>query len=176
MMGGSESRKARGNPSEMGESKSISASRMGTFVAVRGTGRNALAPAGERDVRPAWPAVEDVPEERGEANAKKNAPLQRADPFCCAAHPEERRKIADAYTPSPPLRARKGPQQEHAAYSPPIPNRRLTKRDLGTYDYGSLNAIEAIANSVPYNENVDLSIHLPPLATLPTTTEVSLYT
>jgi hypothetical protein len=102
--------------------------------------------------------------------------MHRRGPFCYAAHPEERRTIADAYTPSPPLRARKGPQQDHAAYSPPIPNRLLTKRDLGIYDYGSLNAIESIANSVPYNENVDPSIHLPPLAILPTTTEVSLYT
>jgi hypothetical protein len=41
-MGGSESRTTRGNPSEMGESKSISASGMGAFVAVRGTS----APAG----------------------------------------------------------------------------------------------------------------------------------
>jgi hypothetical protein len=87
-MGGSESRTARGNPSEMGESKSISASRMGTFVAVRGTGSNALAPAGERDVRPAWPAVEDVPEERGEANAKGNAPQQREDPFATPRIPK----------------------------------------------------------------------------------------
>ncbi len=56
-MGGSESLTARGNPSKMGESKSISQSNMGTFVAIRETGSNVLAPAGERDVRPAWPAV-----------------------------------------------------------------------------------------------------------------------
>jgi hypothetical protein len=61
---------------------------------------------------------------------------------------------AEARTPSPPLRARQVPQQEHAAYSLPIPNRQLTKRDLGAYDFGSLNAIEAAANSVPYLGNV----------------------
>ncbi len=72
----------------MGESKFISASRMGTFVAVRGTGGNALAPAGERDVRPAWPAGEDVPEERGEAKGKGNAPQQRADPFATPRIPK----------------------------------------------------------------------------------------
>jgi hypothetical protein len=138
----------------MGESKSISASRMETFVAVRGTSSNALAPAGERDVRPAWPAVEDVPEERGEANAKGNAPQQRADPFATPRIPKSVGPRADAHTPSPPPRARQGPQQEHAAYSLPIPHRQLTKRDLRTYDSGSLTAIKAIANSVSYNGNV----------------------
>jgi hypothetical protein len=133
---------------------------MGTFVAIHGTGSNVLAPAGERDVRPAWPAVEDVHEEEEpherEASVKGNAPQQRADPFPFATPriPESVGSRAEAYTPSPPLRARQGPQQEHAPYSLPIPNRQLTKRDLGTYDYRSLNAIEAVANSVPYNGNV----------------------
>jgi hypothetical protein len=75
----------------MGESKSISTFNMGTFVAVRMTGSNALAPAGERDVRPAWPAVEDVPEEeeprergsecQGECTAATRGPI----PFCYTA-------------------------------------------------------------------------------------------
>ncbi len=154
-MGGSESLSARGNPSKMGESKSIGASNMGTFVAVRGTGSNALDPAGERDVRPAWPDVKDVPESReGEANAKGSAPQQRTDPFATPRIPKSAGPRAEAYTPSPPIRARQGPQQEHAAYSLPIPNKQLTKRDLGTYDYGSLTAIEAVASSVPYSGNV----------------------
>ncbi len=58
---------------------------MATFVAIRGTGSNAPAPAGERGVRPAWPTVGDMLEEEepreGEVNAEGNAPQQRADPF-----------------------------------------------------------------------------------------------
>jgi hypothetical protein len=30
------------------------------------------------------------------------------------------------------------------------PNRQLTKRDLGAFDFKLLNAIEAMANSAPY--------------------------
>jgi hypothetical protein len=145
----------------MGESKPISTSNMGTFVAICKTGSNVLAPVGERDVRPAWPAVEDVPEEEEprerEASVKGNAPQQRADPFPFATLriPKSVGPRAEARTPSPPLRARQVPQQEHAAYSLPIPNnRQLTKRDLRAYNYGSLNAIEAAANSVPYLGNV----------------------
>ncbi len=33
---------------------------------------------------------------------------------------------------------------------PGRPNRQLTKRDLGTYDFKLLNAIESVANSGPY--------------------------
>ncbi len=56
--------------------------------------------------------------------------------------------------PSAPLSARKVPQQELAAYSMPSrPNRQLTKRDLGTYGYRPLNAIEAVANSASYLGN-----------------------
>jgi hypothetical protein len=45
-------------------------------------------------------------------------------------------------------------QREQAAYSMPSrPNRQLTKRGLGTYDFSSLNAIEAVANSAPYLGN-----------------------
>jgi hypothetical protein len=33
------------------------------------------------------------------------------------------------------------------------PNGKLTKRDLGSYDYRSLNDIEAVANSAPYLGN-----------------------
>ncbi len=98
--GGSKSRTASGNPSEMGESKSISASRMGTFVAVRGTGSNALATAGERDVRPARPAGEDVLEERGEANAKGNARQQREDHF---ATPRIPKSVGQEPMPTPLL-------------------------------------------------------------------------
>jgi hypothetical protein len=159
-MGGSESLTARGNPSKMGESKSISTSNMGTFVAIRGTGSNAPAPAGERGVRPAWPTVDDMPEEEepreGEVNAEGNAPQQRADsfPFATPRIPKSVGPRAEAYTPSPPLSTRQVPQKDHAAYSLPIPNRQLTKRDLETYDQRSLNAIEAAANSAPYLRNV----------------------
>jgi hypothetical protein len=46
------------------------------------------------------------------------------------------------------------PQQELAAYSTPVsPNRQLTKRDLGSFDFKLLNAIEAVANSAPYLGN-----------------------
>jgi hypothetical protein len=37
---------------------------------------------------------------------------------------------------------------------PGRPNRQLTKRDLGAFDFRSLNAIEAVANSAPYLGNV----------------------
>jgi hypothetical protein len=36
---------------------------------------------------------------------------------------------------------------------PVRPNSQLTKRDLGTYDFKLLNAIEAVANSAPYLGN-----------------------
>ncbi len=76
-------------------------------------------------------------------------------PFATPRIPKSVGPRDEAYTPSPPLSARQVPQQEHAAYSlPNIPNRQLNKRDLGTYDYRSLNAIEAAANSSPYLGNV----------------------
>jgi hypothetical protein len=91
--------------------------------------------------------------ERG-GGAKGNAPQQRADPFATPRIPQSVGPRADAHTPSSPPRARQGPQQEHAAYSLPVPNRQLTKHDLRTYGTGSLAAIKAIANSVLYNGNV----------------------
>jgi hypothetical protein len=127
---------------------------MGAFVAVRGTSSDAPAPASERDVRPAWRGVEDLPEERVEADAKGNAPQQCADPFATPRIPQSVGPRGDAQTPSSPPRARQVPQQEHAAYSLLVPSRQLTKHDLKTYRTGSLATIEAIANSVPYNGNV----------------------
>jgi hypothetical protein len=105
-------------PSKMGENKSISTSNMETFVAIRGTGSNAPpAPAGERGVRPAWPTVDDMPEEEeareGEVNAEGIEPQQRAGPFPFATPriPKSVGLRAEVYNPSPPIRARQGPQQ-----------------------------------------------------------------
>jgi hypothetical protein len=53
-----------------------------------------------------------------------------------------------------PLSARQAPQQELSTYlMPSRPTRQLTKRDLGTYDFRPLNAIEAVANSAPHLGN-----------------------
>ncbi len=90
------------------------------------------------------------------SKAKENAPQQRADPFPFATPriPKSVGPRVEADSPSAPLSARQVPQQEHAACSMPSrPNRQLTKRDLGTYDFRSLNAIEAVANSPPYLGN-----------------------
>jgi hypothetical protein len=46
-------------------------------------------------------------------------------------------------------------QHDVAAYTlPNIPNRQLSKRDLGSYDFRLLNAIESVANSAPYLGNI----------------------
>jgi hypothetical protein len=130
----------------------------GRFVAIRGAGSNAPASAGGHDLRPARPCAENVqeeekPQEEEVSEAEGNAPQQRADPFPFATsrNPKSDGPRAEVYSPSAPFSARLVPQQELAAYSMPSrPNRQLTKRDLGSYDYRSLNAIEAVANSAPY--------------------------
>jgi hypothetical protein len=120
---------ALGNPSK-GESKSISMSNVGRFVAIRGADSNAPVSAGGRDRRPAWPCAEDVqeeeePDEREVSRAEENAPQQRADPFPFAKSRIPKSvgpRVEDS--PSAPLSARQVPQQEHAAYSMPSrPNR-----------------------------------------------------
>ncbi len=116
--------------------------------AIRRTGSNAPASAGGPDLRRAWPCAEDVqeeeePHEEEVSKAEANAPQQRADPFPFATSSilKSVGPRVEADSPSVPLSARQVPQLEHAAYSiPSRPNRQLTKRDLGTYDYRSLNA------------------------------------
>ncbi len=74
-----------------GESKSISMSNVGSFVAIRKTGSNAPASAGGHDLCPAWPCAEDVQEEeephegevsRAEGNAQHNARTHLDIVFC----------------------------------------------------------------------------------------------
>ncbi len=74
-----------------GESKSISMSNVGRFVAIRGTGSNASASAGGHDLRPTWPCAEDVQEKeephkrevsRAEGNAPHNARTHLDIVFC----------------------------------------------------------------------------------------------
>jgi hypothetical protein len=61
---------------------------------------------------------------------------------------------ADPSSPSEPISIRKVPQHDLASYTlPGKPNRQLTKDDLSTYDFQLLNAIEAVANSLPYRGN-----------------------
>ncbi len=58
---------------------------------------------------------------------------------------------ADSSSPNEPISIRKVPQHDVASYAlPGKPNRQLTKDDLGSYDFQLLNAIEAVANSLPY--------------------------
>ncbi len=84
------------------------------------------------------------------------APQERAGPF-----PFEMPRIqksdaprADPSRPYEPISIRKVPQHGVASYTlPGKPNRQLTKDDLGTYDFQLLNAIEAVANSLPYLGN-----------------------
>jgi hypothetical protein len=99
---------------------------------------------------------EKEPLEGKVSEAEGNAPQQRADPFPFATLriPKSDGQRAEACSPSAPFSARKVPQQELAAYSMPSrPNRQLTKRDLGSYDYRSLNALKAAVNSAPYLGN-----------------------
>jgi hypothetical protein len=89
--------------------------------------------------------------------AKGNAPQHRADPFPFVTPriPKSDGQRADPSSPFAPISTRKTPQQELAAYSMPgRPNRQLTKRDLGAFDFRLLNAIEAVANCAPYLGNV----------------------
>jgi hypothetical protein len=132
---------------------------VGRLVAIRGAGSNAPASAVGHDVHPAWPSVEDVqekeePREEKVSEAEGNAPQQRADPFPFATPRISKSAGPRVDSPTIPLSARQVSQQEHAAYSMPSrPNRQLTKIDLETYDFRSLNAIEAVANSAPYLGN-----------------------
>jgi hypothetical protein len=133
-------------------------SNVGRFVAIRGTGSNAPAPAVGHDRCPAWPCAEDVPEEEepreGEVSrAEENEPQQRAGPFPFATPriPKSDGPTVENHFPTAPFSARKVPHQEHAAYSMPSePNKQLTKRNLRSYDYRSRYAIEAVANSALY--------------------------
>ncbi len=85
-----------------------------------------------------------------------NAPQQRACPF-----PFETPHIqksdgprANPSSPNEPISIRKVPQHDVVSYAlPGKPNRQLTKDDLGSYDFQLLNAIEAVANSLPYLGN-----------------------
>ncbi len=84
------------------------------------------------------------------------APQQRADPFLFATPriPKCDGQRADPSSPSEPISTRKVQQHDVASYAlPGKPNRQLTKRDLGAYDFKLLNAIESLANSAPYLEN-----------------------
>ncbi len=124
--------------------------------------------ADEHNPRPSWPCVDEVQEgnslyekggdsqEEEASDARDKAPQQRADPFSFATHriPKSDGQRADHSFPSEPISARKVPQHDVASYAlPGRPNRQLTKRDLGAYDFKFLNAIESIANSYPYLGN-----------------------
>ncbi len=157
--GDSKSQAARGNPTK-GDSKSLVDSNEGRFVAIRRAGSKAPASASEHDLRPALPCAEDVrggnspsmkgsnSQEEEASDARGDAPQQRADSFPFATPAKSNGQRADSSSPSAPISARKVPQQELASYSMPVrPNRQLTKRDLGSYDFKLLNAIKAVANS-----------------------------
>ncbi len=97
------------------------------------------------------------PQEEEVSEARVNAPQHRADPFPFATPRIPKNNDgprADPSSPSALISTRKVPQQELAAYSMPgRPNTQLTKRDLGSYDFKLLNAIEAVANGAPYLGN-----------------------
>jgi hypothetical protein len=140
----------------------------GRFEAIRGTGSNAPGFTDERNPRPSWLCVDEVPvgnnlpykegisQEHQVSDEVDKAPQQRAGPF-----PFETPRIqksdgpsADPSLPNEPISIRKVPQQDVASYAlPGKPNRQLTKDDLGSYNFQLLNAIEAVANSLPYLGN-----------------------
>jgi hypothetical protein len=137
----------------------------GRFVAIRGLGSNAPASADEHNPRPSWPCVDEVQggnsfyeiggnsQEEEASDARNKAPQQRADsfPFATPRIPKSDVQIADPTSPSEPISARKVPQHDVASYAlPGRPNRQLTMRDLGAYDFKLLNAIESVASSAPY--------------------------
>jgi hypothetical protein len=80
-------------------------------------------------------------------------PQQRSDPFPYAT-PRIPKGVSQSPDPTPsfePPGVRKVQQSDTASYAlPGIPNRQLTKRDLGACDTGLLTAIETMANSHPY--------------------------
>ncbi len=140
----------------------------GRFVAIRGTGSNAPGFTDERNPRPSWLCVDEVPvgddlpykesisQEYQASDEVDKAPQQRAGPF-----PIETPRVhksdglrADPSPPYEPISTRKVQQHDIASYAlPGKPNRQLTKQDLGTYDFQLLNVIEAVANSLPYLGN-----------------------
>ncbi len=83
-------------------------------------------------------------------------PQQRADPFPLATPriPKSDGQRADPSSPSKPISSRRVPQPDVTAYAlPGRPNQQLTKRDLSSYDFKLLNAIESLANSASYLGN-----------------------
>jgi hypothetical protein len=135
------------------------------FVAIRGTGSNAPGSTEERNPRPSWLCVDEVPvgnnlpymesisQEYQASDEVDKAPQQRAGsfPFETPRIPKSDGPRADPSPPYKPISTRKVRQHDEASYAlPGKPNRQLTKHDLGTYDFRLLNAIESMANSAPY--------------------------